>query len=74
MACRFERSEPAFAPTKFEVPDLPQRKDDNVLTVGNHARGREFVPPMVPITDGHRERSSKEESHGNHEDARSTTV
>src|SRR5262245_91090 len=31
-------------------------------------------PPMVPITDGHRERSSKEESHGNQEDARSTTV
>jgi hypothetical protein len=39
VARRFERSEPAFAPTKFEVPDLPQRKDDNVLTVEQAAIG-----------------------------------
>jgi hypothetical protein len=31
-------------------------------------------PPKVPITDGRRERSSKGESYGNHEDARSKTV
>ena len=39
VARRFERSERAFAPTKFEVPDLPQRKDDNVLTVEQAAIG-----------------------------------
>ena len=39
VARRFERPEPGFNPTKFEAPNMPQWKDDNLLTVEQAAIG-----------------------------------